>query len=129
MDHDDSTQRQCHTRGLYSPPGIPPGIWLESWNSARLIMEFDILVESTWNITGIHLFYFTLIIPCPVRHDSARLTRIPRNGWQNSVGPVCHRHVKSSANDLTCVFVHDTDVTTCDVTLFLQPTPPPPPHQ
>jgi hypothetical protein len=40
------------------------------------------------------------------------------------MGPVCDRHVKSSAGDLTCVFVHDTHVTTCDVTYFLQPTPP-----
>jgi len=37
-------------RGLYSPPGILPRIWLESWNSARLISEFDIPVESAWNI-------------------------------------------------------------------------------
>jgi hypothetical protein len=91
-------------------------------------MESDIPAESTRNIMGIHVFEFTLVIPCPVQHDSAGLTRIPQNGQRNSVGPVRDRHVKSSASDLTCEFVHDTDVTTCDITPFLQPTPPPP-HQ
>jgi hypothetical protein len=43
------------------------------------------------------------------------------------MGPVRDCHVKSSAGDLMCVFVHDTPVTTCDMTYFLQPTPPP--HQ
>jgi len=46
--------------GLYSPPGIPPGIWLESWNSTGLISEFDIPVESAWNIMGIVFLLYVL---------------------------------------------------------------------
>jgi hypothetical protein len=42
--------------GLYSPPGIPPGIRLESRNSTGLITEFDIPAESTRNIMGIYVF-------------------------------------------------------------------------
>jgi hypothetical protein len=40
-------------RGLYSPPGIPPGIRLESRNSAGLTTEFDIPAEFTRNLMGI----------------------------------------------------------------------------
>jgi hypothetical protein len=39
--------------GLYSPPGIPPGIRLESRNSAGLTTEFDIPAEFTRNLMGI----------------------------------------------------------------------------
>jgi len=49
--------------GLYSPPGIPPGIWLESRNSGGLITEFDILAESAWNIMGIVFILLCLVIP------------------------------------------------------------------
>jgi len=49
--------------GLYSPPGIPPGIRLQSQNSAGLIMEFDIPAESAWNIMGIVFVLFCLVIP------------------------------------------------------------------
>jgi len=51
-----------HNQGLYSPPGIPPRIQLESQNSAGLIMEFDILVEAAWNIMGIGFLLLCLVI-------------------------------------------------------------------
>jgi len=49
--------------GPYSPPGILPRIRLESWNSARLILEFDIPAESAWNIMGILFLLLCLVIP------------------------------------------------------------------
>ena len=57
-----SNERLC-CWGLYSPPGIPPGIRLESWNSAGLITEFDILAESAQNIMGIGFVLLCLVIP------------------------------------------------------------------
>jgi len=55
------------TRGLYSPPGIPPGIRLESQNSTGLI--FDIPAESAQNIMGIVFLLLCLVIPYRVRPD------------------------------------------------------------
>jgi len=59
-------------RGLYSPPGIPPGIRLQSRNSARLITEFDIPAESAWNIMGIVFVLLCLVIPYRVRPHSVK---------------------------------------------------------
>jgi len=61
-----------NSRGLYSPPGIPPGIRLESRNSARLITEFDILAESARNIMGIMFLLLCLVIPYRVRPESMK---------------------------------------------------------
>ena len=47
--------------GLYSPPGIPPGIPLESRNSAGLIPEFDIPPDCGWNITRM-VFYLLCLV-------------------------------------------------------------------
>jgi len=58
--------------GLYSPPGIPPGIRLQSQNSTRLITEFDIPVESAWNIMGIVFVLLCLVIPYRVRPHSVK---------------------------------------------------------
>ena len=59
-------------RGLYSPPGIPPGIRLESRNSAGLITEFDIPAESARNIMGIMFLLLCLVIPYRVRPESIK---------------------------------------------------------
>jgi len=59
-------------RGLYSPPGIPPRFRLQSRNSAGLIMEFDIPVESAWNIVGIVFVLLCLVIPYRVRPHSVK---------------------------------------------------------
>ena len=58
--------------GLYSPPGIPPGIRLESRNSAGLILEFDIPAESAQNIMGIVFLLLCLVIPYRVRPQSMK---------------------------------------------------------
>jgi len=58
--------------GLYSPPGIPPGIWLQSQNSTGLIMEFDIPAESARNIMGIVFLLLCLVIPYRVRPNSMK---------------------------------------------------------
>jgi len=59
-------------RGLYSPPGILPGIRLESRNSTGLILEFDIPAESAWNIMGIVFLLLCLVIPYRVRPKSVK---------------------------------------------------------
>jgi len=58
--------------GLYSPPGIPPGIQLESRNSAGLISEFDIPAESARNIMGFVFLLLCLVIPYRVRPESVK---------------------------------------------------------
>jgi len=59
-------------RGLYSPPGILPGIRLQSQNSTGLIIEFDIPVESAWNIMGIVFVLLCLVIPYRVQPHSVK---------------------------------------------------------
>ena len=59
-------------RGLYSPPGIPPGIPLESRNSAGLILEFDILPDCGQNITGMVFHLLCLMSPYRVPLDSVK---------------------------------------------------------
>ena len=68
------TQWWCIWRGLYSPPGIPPRIPLESRNSAGLFTEFGIPADCTRNIHGIHFSWICLIILGSVRCGSAGLT-------------------------------------------------------
>jgi hypothetical protein len=75
-------------RGLYSPPGIPPGIRLESRNSAGLITEFDILADFAWNITGIAFWLICLVSPYRVPPDSVKKNQNPWTVRRNSVGQV-----------------------------------------
>ena len=49
--------------GLYSPPLIPPGIPLESWNSAGLDPEFGILLDFAQNITRMVFLLLCLVSP------------------------------------------------------------------
>ena len=58
--------------GLYSPPGISPGIRLQSRNSAGLITEFDIPAESARNIMGIVFLLLCLVILYRVRPNSVK---------------------------------------------------------
>ena len=73
--------------GLYSPPGIPPGIPLESRNSAGLIPEFDIPPDCARNITGMVFYSVCLVSPYRVPLDSVIFLKIPWNVQQNSMGP------------------------------------------
>ena len=60
----ENCHEPSHTHGgLYSPPGIPPGIPLESPNSAGLIPEFDIPPDCRWNITGMVFYLLCLVSP------------------------------------------------------------------
>jgi len=70
--HPNRSGHEALHRGLYSPPGILPRIQLESWNSARLITEFDIPAESAWNIMGIVFLFLCLVIPYRVQPDSMK---------------------------------------------------------
>ena len=51
----------CGTDPLH--PGIPPGIPLESRNSAGLIPEFDIPPDCGRNITGMVFYLLCLVSP------------------------------------------------------------------
>jgi len=70
--HIKATLRYWSKGCLYSPPGILPGIQLESRNSARLISEFDILVESAQNIMGIVFLLLCLVILYRVQPKSGK---------------------------------------------------------
>ena len=59
--------------GLYSPPGILPGIPLESRNSAGLIPEFDIPPDCGWNITRMIFYLLCLESLCRVPLDSVKI--------------------------------------------------------
>ena len=76
---------QC--RGLYSPPGIPPRIPLESRNSAGLIPEFDIPPDCAQNITRMVFYSVCLVSPYRVPLDSVIFEKIPWNVQWNSMGP------------------------------------------
>jgi len=64
-DHEcKKTEKTTLNGGLYPPPpGILPGIRLQSRNSTGLIMEFDIPAESARNIMGIVFVLLCLVIP------------------------------------------------------------------
>ena len=58
---------------LYSLPGIPPGIPLESWNSTGLILEFDIPLDCGQNILGMLFYLLCLVSLCQVPLDSVKI--------------------------------------------------------
>ena len=74
--------------GLYSPPCIPPGIPLESQNSTGLILEFDILTDCGWKITGMVFYLLCLVGLYWVPLDSIKKKKVPWKLWQNSMGEV-----------------------------------------
>ena len=73
-------------QGLYSPPGIPLRIPLESWSSAGLIPEFDILPDCGWNQTRMVIYLLYLVSLCWVPLDSIKILKIPWNVRWNSMG-------------------------------------------
>ena len=115
--------------GLYSPPLIPPRIPLESWNSAGLDPEFDILPDCRWNITGMVFLLFCLVSLYQVLPDSMKIlqihglsSRIPWDRWKFPVWfshEIIHVHVRYMCN---LMWGYKHDATTCDMASFPQTT-------
>ena len=69
----EQNSRSIDYGGLYSSPSILPGISLESWNFAGLILEFDILPDCGWNIARFVFYLLHSVSPCRVPLDSVKI--------------------------------------------------------